>query len=136
MEFDINVVAGLVAGLAAMVPGSVIYSPATATGKAWMKEVGFKKGGPNKGMPPVKAMSMMLLSSLVTGLIASVFVSTTGASSVIDALDVCLILAWFPISVNLAQVFFEGRSVALTGIAVLNQVLTFAAVGIVLGLFL
>lgn len=53
-----------------------------------------------------------------------------------DALDVCLILVWFPISVNLAQAFFEGRSAALTGIAVLNQVLTFAAVGIVLGLFL
>ncbi len=130
MNFDINVIAGLVAGVAAMVPGSVIYTPSTATGKLWMKEVKTKSK-----YSPMQAMVMMLVSSLITGLIASVFVSTSGAGSVVDAVDVCLLLAWLPISVNLAQTFFEGRSWALAGVGVLNQVLTFAAIGVVLGLF-
>jgi VanZ family protein len=131
MNFDINVTAGLVAGLVAMVPGSLIYAPSSPTGKAWMREVKTKSK-----YSPLQAMSLMLVASLITGLIASLFVSTTGAQTVADALDVCLLLMWFPISVNLAQTFFEGRSWSLAGIGVLNQVLTFAVIGVVLGLFL
>jgi hypothetical protein len=131
MNFDINVVAGLVAGLAAMLPGSVIYSPGSATGKVWMREVKTRSG-----YSPMQAMGLMLVTSLITGLIASLFVTSIDATTVVDAVDVCLLLAWFPISVNLAQTFFEGRSWALAGIGVLNQVLTFAVIGVVLGLFL
>ena len=134
MNFDINVAAGLVAGVAAMVPGSVIYAPGVL-GKRWMKEIGLTEKQV-KESNPAKAMTMMLLTALVTALIASLVVSTVGASTVIEALDVCLLLAWFPISVNLSQVFFERRSWALCGISVLNHVLTFAVIGIVLGLFL
>jgi hypothetical protein len=131
MNLDINVTAGLVAGLAAMVPGSVIYSPGTMTGKLWMKEIKTKSK-----YSPLQAMLLMLVTSLITGLIGSVFVSSTGASTVMDAVDVCLLLAWLPISINLAQTFFEGRSWGLAGVGVLNNVLTFAIIGVVLGLFL
>ena len=134
MNFDINVTAGLVAGLAAMLPGSILYMPSFPTGKVWMREMG--KESQKSGFSPLQAMSMMLLSSLVTGLVASVFVSTTGAETVMDAVDVCLLLAWFPIGVYLAQIFFEGKNRAIAGIGILNYVLTFAVIGVVLGLFL
>lgn len=138
MEFDINVGAGLLAGLAAMIPGSIIYSPMTAIGKRWMKEMEAEAGKQKKkqAFTPIQAMSLMLLTSLISGLIASAVVSTTGAGTVMDAIDVCLLLVWFPISVNLSQTFFENRSRVLCGIAVLNQVLTFAVIGTVLGLSL
>jgi hypothetical protein len=131
MTFDINLAAGLVAGVAAMVPGALIYSPGMPTGKLWMKEIKTKSK-----YSPMQAMTLMLVSSLISGVIASIFVSTTGAGNVMDAVEVCLLLAWLPISVNLAQTFFEGRSWDLAGIGVLNQVLTFAVIGVVLGLFL
>ena len=134
MNFDINVTAGLVAGLAAMVPGSIIYLPGVL-GKRWMKEIGLTEKD-MKGNNPGKAMTMMLLTALISGLIASLFVSSLGASNIIEALDVCLLLVWFPISVNLSQVFFERRSWGLCGISALNHFLTFAVIGVVLGLFL
>lgn len=134
MNFDIDIVAGLVAGLAAMIPGSIIYAPSFPTGKIWMKEMG--KQSKKSSFSPAQAVLMMLLTSLISGLVASVFVSTTGASSIMDALDVTLILVWFPVSVYLAEIFFEGKNRAIAGIGILNQVLTFAVIGIVLGLFL
>jgi hypothetical protein len=134
MNLDINVAAGLVAGLAAMVPGSIIYMPSSPTGKVWMKEMG--KQSQKSGFSPLQAMSMMLFASLVSGLVASVFVSSTGAETVIDALDISLLLAWFTVSVYLAEVFFEGKNRAVAGIGILNQVVTFAVIGVVLGLFL
>lgn len=134
MEFDINITAGLVAGLAAMVPGSVIYMP-SVLGKRWMKEMGFTQKD-MKDSNPGKAMSLMLLTALLTGLAASAFVSTLGAINVTETLTICLLLAWFPVSVNLSQVFFEKRSWALCGINVLNHVATFGVIGVVLGLFL
>lgn len=39
MNWDINVVAGLVAGVAAMVPGAIVYTP-SVLGNRWMKEIG------------------------------------------------------------------------------------------------
>jgi len=134
MNLDINVTAGLVAGVAAMVPGSIIYMPSFPTGKVWMREMG--KQSQKSGFSPMQAMSMMLLTALVSGLVASAFVSTTGAESVMDALDVTLLLAWFPVSVYLSEIFFEGKNRAIAGIGILNQVVTFAVIGVVLGLFL
>lgn len=134
MNFDINLAAGLLAGVAAMIPGSVIYSP-PVLGKRWMKEIGMSEKDMKAGSPG-KAMVMMLVTALVTGLAASIVVSTMGAEGVADALKVCLLLVWFPISVNLSQVFFEKRSWALFEISALNHILTFLVIGIVLGLFL
>lgn len=134
MELDINLAAGLVAGVAAMVPGSVIYAP-QVLGKRWQKEVGLSDKQIREGSP-AKSMIMMLLAALVSGLIASAVVNSLGAGTVIDAINACLLLAWFPISVNLSQVFFERRSWALCGISVLNHVLTFVVIGLVLGLYL
>jgi len=136
MNWDINVVAGLVAGVAAMVPGSILYAPGVL-GNRWMKEIGTSPAKQKAaGGDPVKAMSMMLATSLINGLVASIFVSLAGATSVMDAFDVCLLLAWFLVATSLGIVFFEQRSWTWFGISALNHVLTFAVIGVVLGLFL
>ncbi len=134
MTLDINLVAGLVAGVAAMVPGSIIYAP-SVLGTRWMKEIGttpekMKKEGGNPG----KAVAMMLAVSLINGVVASVFVGTMGAETVGQSLTVCLMLAWFLVSVSLMLVFFERRSWAWFGISALSHVTTFAVIGVVLGL--
>lgn len=79
---------------------------------------------------------MMLVTSLVNGLVASVFVSLAGASTVREALEVSLLLSWWLISASLMLVFFERRSWTWFWISALNHVLTFAVIGVVLGLFL
>ena len=134
MNLDINLAAGLAAGVAAMIPGSIIYAPGVL-GKRWMKEIGMAEKQ-MKDSNPAKAMIMMFLTALISGLVASLFVTSLIPHTMIDAVDICLLLAWFPISVNLSQVFFERRSWALCGINVLNHVLTFVVIGVVLGLFL
>jgi hypothetical protein len=135
MEFDINWVAGLVAGAAAMVPGSIIYAP-SVLGRRWMKEIGTtEKKQREEGGSPAKAVSMMLVVSLINGLVASVVVSLAGAETVADALAVSMILAWFLVSASLMLVFFERRSWAWFGISALSHITTFAVIGVVLGLF-
>ncbi len=140
MNFDINWVAGLAAGVAAMLPGSVIYSKA-GLGKQWLKSIGRKpkemdnytKAQKAEGM---KAVQKMFLASLVNGLVASVLVGLSGAETVLDALYVTLLLSWFWISASLMTVFFENRSWMWFKISTLNHVLTAAVIGVVLGLFL
>ena len=136
MNWDVNLVAGLVAGVAAMVPGAVIYAP-NVLGTRWMKEIGTS---PEKmkaqGGNPAKAMSMMLAVSLMNGLVASVAVSLAGAATVKEAFDVAMILAWFWISASLMLVFFENRTWGWFWISALSHVITAAVIGVVLGLFL
>ncbi len=134
MNFDINVAAGLAAGVAAMVPGSIIYMPAVL-GRRWMKEIGMTEKEMKEGNPG-QAIAMMLVTSLINGVVASVIVATMGAETVLQALEVCMMLAWFWVSASLMLVFFERRSWALFGINSLSHVTTFAVIGIVLGLFL
>ncbi len=132
MNWDINIVAGLVAGVAAMVPGAVIYDP-HVLGKQWMKETGHT---PGKGGSPAAAVSKMFVVSLINGLIASVVVKLAGAKTVMDAFDVVMVLTWFWLSASLMLVFFEGRSWKWFQISALSHVLTGAVIGVVLGLFL
>src|SRR3954453_10026165 len=111
MEWDINVVAGLVAGVAAMVPGAFIYDR-RVLGDRWMKEIGttpekmMKEGARSPG----QAVGLMFATSLVNGLFASLVVNTIGASNVGEALLVGLVIAWFFVSGSLMLVFFENRS--------------------------
>jgi hypothetical protein len=135
MNFDINWVAGLAAGLAAMVPGSIIYSPGVL-GNRWMKEIGtspekMKAAGGNPGM----AVAKMLVTSLINGLVASLIVWTAGAQTFSDAFLLSLAIGWFLVSSSLMLVFFENRSRAWFGISALSHITTFVVIGVVLGLF-
>lgn len=135
MNFDINWVAGLVAGVAAMLPGSIIYSPGVL-GKRWMKEIGTS---PEKmkasGASPTEAVIKMLAASLINGLVASFVVFSAGATTFGEAFMISLALGWFWVSSSLMLVFFENRSRAWLGISALSHILTAAVIGVVLGLF-
>ena len=134
MELDTNAWAGLAAGVAAMVPGSIIYAP-KVLGAKWMKEVGLTKKDVEKGNPG-QSMFLMLLTALVSAQILTAIIYSLGASNINDALTIAVLVSWLPISVNVSQVFFEKRTWTLTGINVLNHFLTYIVMGIVIGLFL
>jgi hypothetical protein len=85
MNWDINVIAGLVAGIAAMIPGAIIYDP-RVLGTAWMKEINHQPGKAS----PVAAVGKMFITSLINGLVASLIVYTIGAKSIGDAVEVGL----------------------------------------------
>jgi hypothetical protein len=131
MNWDINVVAGLVAGVAAMIPGAVIYAP-SVLGNAWMKEINHK---PGEGGSPAAAVSKMFVTSLINGVVASLLVWSAGANSMADAIYISLILGWFWVSASLMLVFFENRSWKWFQISALSHVLTALVIGVVLGLF-
>ncbi|HSX46165.1 MAG TPA: DUF1761 domain-containing protein [Candidatus Saccharimonadia bacterium] len=132
MNWDINVVAGLVAGVAAMVPGAIIYSP-QVLGNAWMKEIKHK---PGEGGSPGAAVAKMFVTSLINGLVASLIVWSAGAHTFADAVKLTMLfVGWFWISANLMLVFFENRSWKWFRITALSHVFTAAVIGIVLGLF-
>lgn len=133
MHWDINVWAGLVAGVAAMVPGAIIYSPNVPTGRLWMKEINHK---PGEGGSPAAAVSKMFVTSLINGVFASLLVSTSGAKSVGEAVLVALVLAWFWVSASLMLVYFENRSWKWFQVSALSHILTMLVIGVVLGLFL
>ena len=135
MDFDINWVAGLVAGVAAMIPGWVIYAP-PVLGNRWMKEIGtspekMKASGAN----PATAVAKMFVFSLLNGLVASFVVFSSGAQTFTDALYISLALGWFWVSASAMLVFFENRSRAWFGISALSHILTAVVIGVVLGLF-
>jgi hypothetical protein len=136
MNFDINWVAGLAAGVAAMVPGAVIYSPGVL-GNRWMKEIGTtpEKMRASGAGSPGAAIAKMLVTSLINGLVASLIVWTAGADTFGGALLLSLALGWFLVSASLSLVFFENRSKGWFYISALSHITTFAVIGIVLGLF-
>lgn len=133
MSWDINVVAGLVAGVAAMVPGAIIYSPNTPTGRLWMKETNHK---PGQGGSPTAAITKMFITSLLNGLAASLVVWSAGAHTFGQAfLLSLLVVGWFWVSASLMLVYFENRSWKLFQVNALSHVTTAAVIGVVLGLF-
>jgi hypothetical protein len=135
MNWDINVVAGLVAGVAAMIPGWIIYAPGVL-GKAWMKEIGTSPEKISAQGNPTAAVAKMFVTSLVNGLVASLIVWSAGAHTFKDAfLLAFLATGWFWVSANLMLVFFENRSWKWFQITALSHACTAAVIGVVLGLF-
>jgi len=132
MNWDINVVAGLGAGVAAMAPGAIIYSP-SVLGNVWMKEIKHK---PGEGGSPSAAVAKMFITSLINGLMASLVVWTAGAHTFSEALRLTMVsVGWFWVSGSLMLVFFENRSWKWFQISALSHVTTAAVIGVVLGLF-
>jgi len=132
MSWDINVVAGLVAGVAAMAPGAIIYAP-SVLGKQWMKEINHK---PGQGGSPSVAVAKMFVTSLINGLVASFVVWSAGAHTFADAFLLSFVaVGWFWVSSSLMLVFFENRSWKWFQISALSHVTTAAVIGVVLGLF-
>lgn len=137
MEFDINWVAGLAAGVAAMIPGSIIYSPGVL-GKQWMKSIGTspEKMKASGAGSPGAAVAKMFVVSLINGLVASFIVWSAGAETFSDAFLISMLLGWFWVSSSMMLVFFENRNSTWFGISALSHLLTAAVIGAVLGLFI
>lgn len=134
MNFDINVVAGLAAGVAAMVPGAIIYTPGVL-GNQWMKSIGTTPAKVKAQGDGGMAVFKMLIVSLINGLVASFLVFSAGAQTFSDALIISMLLGWFWVSASMMLVFFENRNSTWFGISALSHLLTAGVIGIVLGLF-
>ena len=135
MNFDINVAAGLLAGVAAMVPGAIIYTPGIL-GNQWMKSIGTTPAKMKaQGGSPGLAVFKMFVVSLINGLVASFLVFSAGAQTFSDALIISMLLGWFWVSASMMLVFFENRNSTWFGISALSHLLTAGVIGVVLGLF-
>jgi hypothetical protein len=133
MTFEVSLLPAIVAGVFAMVPGSIIYMP-SVLGKLWMKEVGIAPKdmqGANAG----KEMIYTLLTSIVTAIVLSVVIHAFNADTVAESMLVALLASWFAIGASLLTVFFERKSWRLFGITALNTAITYLVIGFVLGLF-
>lgn len=81
LTVSVNLVAVLVAALAAMVIGSVWYSPLLFV-KVWMKELGMTEKDCESGKKDMpKAMAGQFIASLVTAYVLAHFVAYTGSTT-------------------------------------------------------
>ena len=133
MTLEVSILPAIVAGIAAMIPGSIIYMP-QVLGDVWMQEVGLSKKNIQKANP-ARAMLMTLLISIVTALFVSGVLHAFGAHGVVISIKIALVCAWFAIASSLLNVFFEQRSWRWFKITFLNHVLSYLVIGLVLGLF-
>ena len=77
---QVNYIAVLLAGISAMVVGSVWYGP--LFGKTWMKLVGINKEDVKKSEMP-KLYGIMFIGALVESYILSIFIHYAGATTLI-----------------------------------------------------
>lgn len=135
MQFEISWLGVIVAGLAAMVPGFIIYLPGVL-GNVWKKQLGET---PKSFYSPVKAIMLAFAASLSTALIINVVFTSSlilSPGNLIEGFMYGALLSIFAISASALSVFFDGQSWTWLGIAVLNHVLSYAVTGAVLAIFL
>lgn len=137
MEVQINWVGVALAAASTMVVGSVWYAR-SVFGSTWMKLAKVKENQMKDGA--VQAMVLAFLASLVTAYILAHFAYLSNtffnnswmADSVITAF-----WGWlgFTAARMLTHDLFEGRPNQLTVLNLANELVTFLAMGIVIGLF-
>ncbi|MEO8201594.1 MAG: DUF1761 domain-containing protein [Gemmatimonadota bacterium] len=139
MTIEISWIPGLVGGLTAMIPGSIVFAPAVL-GRTWMKELGLteemcrQQVGSSK-LSAALPVLLTLVTMVVTALVMSIIANAAGAAGVAEHLVIALFCSWLMIAATLVLVFFERRSWALPGISAINHLGSCAAIGVVLGLF-
>ncbi|MDE1845900.1 MAG: DUF1761 domain-containing protein [Candidatus Micrarchaeota archaeon] len=112
----VNWLSVVIAAIAAIVIGSIWYSP-KVFGTAWMKEMKIdpkkmNKAEMKKGMQ--KGMILMVIGSLVMASVLSIVLKSVGAVSLMDAVVVALWIAiGFYATMLLSTVAFEGTSTKL-----------------------
>ena len=108
---QVNYVAVAVAGLSAMIVGSVWYGP--LFGKAWMKLVGISKTDVKKEEMPI-LYGVMFVGALVEGYILSLFIHYAGAYTLLNGAKTGL-WAWlgFVAPVMLGNYMFAKRPLKL-----------------------
>lgn len=139
MEVTINWIAVLVATLATMVVGSVWYAPGVF-GNAWMKLAGLNKKQLEKnGFKPI-------LVAIVAGFVTSfVLAHFSYLAYIFYAQDYSFLAAslttafWAWLGFTAVRIVthdsFEGRRKKLSLLTVSHELVTFMAIGLIIGLF-
>lgn len=131
----INWVSVVIAAIAAIVIGSIWYSP-KVFGSAWMKEMKIdpkKMGKADKKKGMWGGMLVMLVGSLVTATVLSIVIKSVGAVSLSDGLMVALwVWLGFFATTQLSAVAFEGISTRLYTLKVAHHLVTLLAMAAIL----
>jgi hypothetical protein len=128
-DYNINILAVILVAVSNMAIGFVWYSM-KGFGKAWMKENKFTmediSGGPDLGY------LFVTLTSLVMGIVMSIFVQKTGTTEIIDGAFLGL-LAWvgFTAPAFIANYTFSKKSFKLFLIDSLYYLVTMIMAGII-----
>jgi len=135
MLLPVNAWAVIVAAIAAMVIGSLWYSP-ILFGGYWMRLRG-KDAASMKGMAfPAKEMSLQFVSSLVLAFFIAEFLFWVGANSLFGAL---LLGFWvwvaFFVTNMLNSVLWEKEPWALYGLNIAQRLVTILVMAAILGLW-
>lgn len=112
MIIEVNYLAVLVAGISAMVLGSIWYSP-MLFGAVWMKESGVSKQQIDAAKKKGMALSYILnfIAALVTAYVLAHFLYYTNAATVTAGLQTAFwIWLGFIVTVLLGSVLWESKS--------------------------
>ena len=138
MTPEINHLAVVLAVVAAMVVGFVFYMPAVF-GKRWMDMVGHSDESVQEGGPPL-LYPLVIVASLITAYVLAgvAFLSHEfyGGSFFVSALISAWIL-WlgFTGSRMLVHDLFDTRTLGITVLSALNELLTVTAMALVIGIW-
>lgn len=139
LEVQVNFWAVLAASVAAMILGSLWYSPLLFA-KAWMRAIG-KDPNDTVEMDHMKkgaghAYVGMFITALITAYILAHFAQYAGATTVMGGLQLGF-WAWlgFIATVQLGTVLFENRSKKLYFINTGFQLVNMLAMGVILALW-
>lgn len=128
---DVNLVAVLVSGVAAMAVGAIWYSPLLFA-RPWMKLTGLKDMDPNEGA--VVGYATAFIGALVTAYVLAHFVAYSGA---VTAVDGAITGAWAWLGFNavamLTTYTFSQRPRKLWAIDSGQYLATFVVMGAILG---
>jgi hypothetical protein len=109
---DINYLAILVAGIIAMVIGSLWYGP--ILGKLWMREEGYSEEDLMKDFNPLKTYGLAFIGHIILAYVLARVIGYVGAISVVEGLRIAF-LCWlgFVGATKMINYLFERKSIVL-----------------------
>ena len=129
-QVDVNLMVVLVAAIAAMVIGSLWYSPLLFV-KEWSKLA--KLDSKDKQNSPAKAMTIAAVMALITAYVLAHIIAYSGATTLTEGL-VTGFWVWlgFFFTTAVMQGAFETKPMKLTAITVGNSLVTMLVMGSIL----
>ncbi|HEY4510849.1 MAG TPA: DUF1761 domain-containing protein [Candidatus Paceibacterota bacterium] len=137
MELYINYFAVVGAALAAMVIGSLWYSPQVGFGKMWMKLMGWGKDVPESAKKSIgKSYAIMFATALVTAFVLAHFSYVWGAREITTALELAFwVWLGFIATTMLGGFLWEGKSFKLFLLNAGYQFVSIAVMSLIVSLW-
>lgn len=137
LPVTVNYLAVLVAALAGMVIGSLWYSP-LLFGNTWIKLMGWKESEmKEKSKGAAGAMVGMFIGTLVTAYVFAHFTEYLALTTVQEGIQIAFwIWLGFVVPVCMSAVLFEGKAWKLFFINVFYYLVSFAAMGAILSVWM